>query len=109
MEAKMIRVLDLPVGASAEAAERALHDVCGEGFYLMAVYPLGTAGAFRAFYKRRSVKPVRDADGKEAEALAIIKANPDMPIRKLAELLRQRGIRRGKSWVSEHRAECVSD
>lgn len=54
----MIRVVDVPEGATAEDAERLLNAPYEDGFYLMQI----TAGsnacvqgtAYRAFYKRRT-------------------------------------------------------
>lgn len=44
-----------------------------------------------------------DVDGRETEALAIIKADPDASLRQLVERLEDVGIRRGKTWISDKR------
>jgi hypothetical protein len=105
----MVRVVDIQVGASAEEAERLLNEPYSDGFYLMQVYPVEGA-AHRAFFKHRVLKqniPVRNRDGKEAEALAIIKANAHLPQRRIVELLDRAGIRRGLSWVNRKMIEMM--
>ena len=53
----MIRVVDIPEGATAQEAERLLNEPYDVGFYLMQITAASTAGtpgtAYRAFYKRR--------------------------------------------------------
>jgi hypothetical protein len=44
-----------------------------------------------------------DKDGMDAAAKALIAANPDMKIPALMQLLKEAGIKRGKTWVSEAR------
>ena len=47
----------------------------------------------------------RDRDGREAEALTVITANEKLSTRRIAALLKDRGIHRGRDWVSLHRRE----
>ena len=44
-------------------------------------------------------------DGQNEKALVIIKANPDMSIRALVNVLKDSGIKRGKTWVSDARID----
>jgi hypothetical protein len=53
-----------------------------------------------------SGKPT-NADGNEETALAIIKNNPKASLRELARLLKEAGIKRGKSWIGDKRYELL--
>lgn len=53
----------------------------------------------------KSVGPRGNADGKEAEALQIIKDNPALSLSTLVRKLADAGIERSKSWVSDKRYE----
>lgn len=44
-----------------------------------------------------------NADGKDDLAIAIMRDNPTLSVRRLSWLLRQRGIRRDKNWVMRNR------
>lgn len=44
-------------------------------------------------------------DGKDEAALAVIKANPDLSVQKLADLLGEHGIARGREWVRRKKPE----
>lgn len=56
-ETRIIRVVDVPKGATAEEAERLLNSVDAADFYLATIAPGDVTGtdcvAHRAFYKRR--------------------------------------------------------
>ena len=47
----------------------------------------------------------RDADGREAEAIAVIRANPDLALRKVVERLKSVGIKRSFSRAHVKRVE----
>jgi hypothetical protein len=55
--------------------------------------------------KLRSRNGQGNKDGKDAEAEAAIRANMEMPIRKLEEHLASLGIKRGKTWIAKTRAQ----
>jgi len=46
-----------------------------------------------------------DRDGNEEAALQVIRDNQDLPVRAVVQMLKERGIKRGKTWVSEKRYE----
>ncbi|HSZ03071.1 MAG TPA: AAA family ATPase [Terriglobales bacterium] len=48
-------------------------------------------------------------DGRDAEALEFLKANPKMSLRDIVYAMKERGIVRGKSWVSNQRYELMQD
>jgi hypothetical protein len=50
---------------------------------------------------------VANKDGMDATAVALIKANPKLSVRKTVELLKASGIKRGKDWVQTKRYELV--
>ncbi len=50
---KSIRVVDVPVDATAEQAEEILNTVCDAGYYLMQFRSTET-GVLRAFFKLRA-------------------------------------------------------
>jgi hypothetical protein len=104
---RMVRVIDIPKGMPAEDAERLLHEPYEDGFYLMHVYPLEGAATHRAYFKHRVIKdePVRDRDGQEQRALAVIADYRNESSRKLVTRLRALGIKRSQSWVYRKRAE----
>ena len=58
--------------------------------------------------KTEQSRPLRNADGKEDEALAIIRAHRSDSTFNLVERLKAAGIQRGKSWVSWKRKEMAS-
>lgn len=49
-----------------------------------------------------------NADGREDEAIQMLKDNPDLPIRGLVLMLKEAGIQRGKTWVSDKRFEVLN-
>jgi hypothetical protein len=52
-------------------------------------------------------KATANPDGKEDAALQVIRDNPDLSLSKLVLKLKENGITRGKSWVSEKRYELL--
>lgn len=58
METRLVRVVDVPEGVTAEEAERLLNAPNSEDFFVQQIAPgtiTGTPGvAHRAFYKRRA-------------------------------------------------------
>ncbi len=111
MEEKTIIAVDVPAGTTAQESEDILNAPSARGYYLVQIVPGAGTSAARAFFKLRvrpekALKPLntrtlnwRDRDGKTVEAEAIIRANPDVSVRKLVELLKGVDIRRGQTWV----------
>lgn len=56
----------------------------------------------------KPVGPQPNADGKEAAAIELLKANPKLSLRLIAEMLKENGIKRGKDWVQTKRRELSS-
>jgi hypothetical protein len=50
---------------------------------------------------------VANKDGKDEVAIALIKANPKLSVRKSVELLKESGIKRGKDWIQTKRYELA--
>jgi hypothetical protein len=48
-----------------------------------------------------------NVDGMEEAAIALLKENAKLSIREISALLKERGIKRGKTWVSERRYELI--
>jgi hypothetical protein len=46
-------------------------------------------------------------DGQDEAAIALIKANPKLSVRKTVELLKESGIRRGKDWIQGKRFDLI--
>ena len=103
---KRILVVDVPRGATAEEAEQLLNAPYDEGYYLDRLFDGFAEGIVRGFYKLR-VKPERDGAEDEA-ALAIVKEHPKASVREVVEFLKQAGIKRGRSWVSQKRFELYA-
>lgn len=108
-----IRVIDIPNSTSAEEAASFLNALYAEGFYLHSVVPYGDR--MRAIFKilksetaRRNPKQRGNTDGREADALTIIRDHPRDSIRVLLARLGRAGIKRGKNWVSEKRLSLRS-
>ncbi len=94
-----IRVVDVPVDASAELSERLLNAPYDAGYYLDQLMS-GRGGGIRAIYRLR----MRQAQAPETDAAtALVLANPDLSNRKVCALLAERGIHRGKDWVQARR------
>jgi hypothetical protein len=47
----------------------------------------------------------RNADGKDEKAHALMAANPRLSNRQMVYLLREKGIRRSREWVRQHRVD----
>jgi hypothetical protein len=111
-ERKQIVVVDVPAGITASEAEQLLNDACQPGYYLRAVTPLAN-GDSRAFFalriqpEQKEHRPLSNIDGKEDEALAIIRAHSDDSIFSIVQRLQAVGIKRGKNWVSWKRQEML--
>jgi len=55
----------------------------------------------------KSVGAQSDADGREADALQIIKNNPALSLSKLVDKMAANGIKRSRSWVGRKKAEVL--
>ncbi|MCU1309806.1 MAG: hypothetical protein JWO20_931 [Candidatus Angelobacter sp.] len=49
-------------------------------------------------------KMTGNRDGKEDQAIEFIRDNPDMSVRDIEAALREKGIKRGRNWISQKRA-----
>ncbi len=114
----MMSVFDTPFETKADELARLLNEQCKLGLYLNAVVPWPGVGAriIMRRYAAPAVKPSpatgrvapesgfkKDEDGKEAEAVATIKANPGMSAVNLAEVLAAAGIKRSAEWIRRKR------
>lgn len=111
---KHIVVIDIPSTSTAEEAAEMLNAVCDRGYYMRMVTPGLDGGAARAYFASRAQpeqkepKPIRNTDGKDDDALAIIRAHIGDPISHLVRRLQAVGIKRGKTWVADARIACRS-
>jgi hypothetical protein len=48
-------------------------------------------------------------DGLDVAAMALVKANPKLSLRKMADLLHENGIKRSANWVSERRHDLLQE
>ena len=117
----VIEVVDVPEGASEDEARTLLNRPCESNRYMLVqVLPL-PGGGTRAFYRLASSaydqKPGERAeqggfkanrDGMDDPARALIKAHMELSIRILVQLLKDSGIKREKTWVSEARMRLRS-
>lgn len=108
---KRIVVVDVPGTATTEQAEHLLNAAFAQGYYVLAIHP-GEDGGARAFFNKRTrtepseiPKPRRNIDGREADALGIIRNNPTASISELIGMFKTAGFARGRNWVSERRRE----
>lgn len=97
---KIIRIIDVPLSATAEESERLLNQVCEDGYYLVTLTPhmMGLRGYFR-----RRVRQAKDADN--GPALDLLRAHPEMSCRAAAQMLTERGFPHKKDWVFHKRKE----
>jgi hypothetical protein len=104
----VIRVVDVPVGATEDEAQSLMNVPCSENHYMLVqVLPL-PGGASRAFYRllgrayTKPPKPVPELTGKEdedAQALKFLKANLGKPSRVIAaDFKKETGIVRSFKW-----------
>jgi hypothetical protein len=109
----VIEVVDVPEGVSEDEARALLNKPCEVNRYMLVqVLPL-PGGAARAFYRlvssaydkkpgERNQMRTR-GDGNEDAARDVVAANLGKSVREIVDLLKQAGIQRGKTWVSEAR------
>jgi hypothetical protein len=103
-----VKNLVLEIGENESASDlQARLDKAGEdGFFLVNV--VGRLAFLRTTVtqpKQKESKPLSNVDGKENEALDIIKAHMGDSIFNLVQRLNAVGIKRGKNWVCWKRRE----
>ena len=108
----VIEVVDVPPGASEDEARALLNRPCEVNRYMLVqVLPL-PAGGCRAFYRLVSSaydkKPGErgasaNRDGKETEALQIIRDHVAESCTKLEQRLADAGIKRSVNWIGKKR------
>lgn len=115
-EQRKIEIVDIPSEATADQVAELLNKSCEGGYFLFSLCGwTGLPGiSGRAIFKKLKEKATgnhkpADKDGKEAQALGIVHANPLEPLRALVARLKKAGIQRGKSWVQEKRATYRED
>jgi hypothetical protein len=112
------------VRCTADELDETVKKLNAEGWYIRQVYQEALSH-YRIFAKRGALGdavgeggevPARDgagarpadADGREAEALQVIKDNPKLSLRLIVYKLKELGIKRGRSWVGNKRFEILS-
>jgi hypothetical protein len=121
MDGRLIKVVDIPVGVSAEECERLLNaantDAIAPDYYPFVVLSgeIAPGIAHRAIFRRYklpSEKPVRkaleqypDEDAARAAAIEIWRKERNMGINRMALHLQDRGFRRGSKWVTKLKNE----
>ena len=114
---KRFLIIDMPAGISPEDAERLLNEPYEQGYYLRSIVPWPGVGA-RAVYQllaklmtddeaTEPAGPKADADGREEEAIQVIRAHPDFSLRDIVVKLEEAGIKRSRSWVGEKRLKLL--
>lgn len=111
-----VEVVDVPPSATEDQARKLLNRPCEENRYMLVqvvILPDGTQRAiYRMLARALDMKPGERAllcrfggnrDGKEDAARALIEANRSKSLREIVNMLKQAGIKRGKTWVSEAR------
>jgi hypothetical protein len=105
---KSVLVVDVPGTLTADEAEQLLNDACKPGYYPRAIVP-GLDGSSRAYFALRvqsdskESHPRRDADGKESEAISIIRAHVNESASRLERRLASSGIKRSQNWIGKKR------
>jgi hypothetical protein len=110
----VIRVVDIPDGASAEQAERLMNGPCDEANYLLVnvlyMEPLrSTRAVYRLSAREQAGRPDTAAtgtDGKDEAARAVIAANSALTVPALIAKLASLGIDRKKTWVAYARLDA---
>jgi hypothetical protein len=110
----VIRVVDIPDGASAQQAERLMNVPCEEANYLLVnvlyMEPLrSTRAVYRLSAREQAGRPDTAAtgtDGKDEAARAVIAANPTLTVPALIAKLAGLGIDRKKTWVAYARLDA---
>ena len=115
LERPQILVIDVSNSLSAAEAQNALNI---DGYYMrgLVALPEGMRVVFARRVKsktdyfeasgpsyERIRGAMRNADGLEEAALALVNAHPRLSGPKVSALLLAHGIRRGKDWVNKHR------
>ncbi len=93
---KMLVVSIAP--STGEALENALNAPLADGCYYFAYLVDLHDGMIHAVYRLRA-KP----EGETEEALAIVRANPNLTVRRVVELLAAKEIKRTEKWVTQQR------
>lgn len=117
---KRILVVDIPTDATAEQAEALLNAPYADGYSLDQSLWSGPGIGARVIFRLRAslVKGdskswcrVRagDEDGRGAEAVQVIKENPDLSHAKVAAKLRGLGIQRSRTWVGNKRFDIFGE
>jgi len=95
-------VIDISENASPEEASAALN-APGDSYFLAQVLPI--PGGHRAYLRRYkqtpTEMPVEKGDkGAEAALAELLRESPSLGINKLQAALRERGFKKGSTWVS---------
>jgi hypothetical protein len=100
----VIEVVDVPPGTSEADARELFNRPCTENTYMLVQVLQMADGTQRAIYRLLAraldTKPETQPEGREEEALAIIRAHPRDSLTHLMARLKAAGITRGHSWVS---------
>ena len=99
-EKNIFIVVEVPIGASADATERALNEPYNHGYYLATFIP-PEKSAVRAVYRLRAKSAPRKD---ENEAVAFLEANPKLTAREAIYGMAASGIQRTEHWVNLTRA-----
>lgn len=109
----VIRVIDVPDGATAEEAQRLMNGPCDQANYLLVnvlyMEPLrSTRAVFRLSAREQAGTPMgnrADSEGKDDAARKIIAANSALTVPALIAKLAGMGIDRKKTWVAYARLD----
>jgi hypothetical protein len=90
----MIRIVEIPRGATTEEMEALLNKPCEAGYrFVKLIWP-------RAVFKRCAIRGRKEEDEAARE---IVLQHPDLSLRALEKLLKGAGIRRGLDWCRKNR------